>query len=352
MSPNRLSPPDAEKVFVALILIVATLAGLSCKNSGSEPDTSSPFVIGPGTQVSQGINAYNIVWCAGGAEIAFTSLNPGSQILHGTLMTVNVLSGTPRTLDGADRIFNSLVAAGDSVYYASLDPDNGQVVYVVPDNGMNGAPKQVGRGMTIAVSPDRTLLASESTYDTMDIVHIRDTGSSRFPIQPGEYIETFSPDSRQVLLSSGRLLNVSDGSFASIPFPLPPLPNSVSWTSNGLRSVYTGGSSQDVYKLDNLQTGSVTDLWHSTANDMFGTGWLWSSDGKKFAFIRTSRMDASPTIHYLYVCDTQSGTSTLVVEVKVRLGRGTFAGLTSFAFSPDGKKIAYAVEGNIYYTSL
>ena len=344
-------PHAARQVAIALLVVVAAI-GLSCKHAVSEPDSSTPFLIGPGTQVSQGTNAYNIVWCDGGAEIAFTSLDPGGQILHGTVMTVNVLSGATRTLDGTTRIFNAFLAAGDSVFYASLDPDNGQRVYVVPDNGVNVPARQVGGGMIIAVSPDRTLLASESLFDTLDVVHLADDVSHRYPIQEGEHVETFSPDSRQILLTSGRLLNLTDGSFTSIPFPLPPAPYSVDWTLNGLYAVTTGGSSQDVYRLDNLLTGSVTDLWRATTVDMFGSGWVWSSDGRKFAFIRTSRMDVSPTVHYLYVCDLQSGTSTLVLEVKVRFGRGTFAGLTSFAFSPDGRRIAYAVEGNIYYSNI
>ncbi len=352
MSIERLHPASLAKGTICALLIAFAIPGISCKSPVSEPDNSSPFLSGPGAQVTQTASAFTISWCTGGAEIAFTSLNPAAQVLQGGVSSVNVATGSVRTLDGSTRMFNAFVSAGDSVFYASLDPDNYQRVYVVPDNGTSTPPRQISRGYLIVVSPDRQLLASQPSYDTLEIVRLITTVPADFVVQSGEYALAFSPDSRQVLLSSGRLLNISDGSFSALPYPIPPLPYSISWTTNGLFAVLPSSSGQDTYRLDNLLTGSMTVFWESTTRDMFGSGWTWSQDGRKFAFIRTSRMDVSPAIHYLYVCDLQTGSSTLVMSAKVRFGRGTFAGLTSFAFSPDGKRIAYAVEGNIYVSDI
>ena len=42
----------------------------------------------------------------------------------------------------------------------------------------------------------------------------------------------------------------------------------------------------------------------------------------------------------------------LVVAVTVRIHDSYLAGIDSFTFSPDGNRIAYVVEGNLYYQNL
>jgi Tol biopolymer transport system component len=108
----------------------------------------------------------------------------------------------------------------------------------------------------------------------------------------------------------------------------------------------------DSYILSNLLTGSSRAIWHKTIRDQFGNETAWTSDGKKVAFVRTTLMDVSPTICYLYVCDLVSDSTKLVLEVKAPRDPGMLVGINSFCFSPDGTRIAYSVEGNIYCSDL
>jgi len=141
-----------------------------------------------------------------------------------------------------------------------------------------------------------------------------------------------------------------------VPYLVPNIVT-VRWTTDGIWAVTysqtptSSAKTIDVYKLANLMTGESKELWRSDGSDL-GSDLTLSRDGKKVAIMRCTMNTVHPTVHSLYVCDIIAGSTTKLLSVAVRLGVGAIPGIDSFAFSPDGKRIAYAVEGDIYFSDL
>jgi len=333
---------------IALLTLMPLLT-LSCKHSAIEPDTNAPFVTPPGARLTQGGDASHIGWFAYGTKIAFQSEDLiGRTGNTGIIKSVDVFTRQIKILDGTARENRNFLVAGDSVF-CDQGTALGEQIFLFPWNAENISPKPIGRGQLVAVSPDHRLVATLNvTGDTLDLVSLNDNSVRQFRLQGTDYPVVFSPDSRQILCTNGRLLNI-DGTWTVGPYPGNLYVLAWSWTQNGLFALSLGRreAGLDVYVLSNIYTGASAVIWRQSIDDSFMFDFEWSPDGKKIAFIRQSQPPGSPRIEYLYACDIQSGSSALIVTVLVRN-----VGITSFSFSPDGKQIAYSVEGDIYTSAL
>ena len=342
-----------------LLLILGTI--VSCKKSPTDPAgvvSISPLPDVPGIQVTNTNDAGLITWLPDGTEIAYNSLARYGPAILGGIKVVNIDSKTARILDDNMQGIWSMDGEGDSLFYNG-NGKAGSGFFVVCTSASNAIPAFISGGENGVISPDRAFAACVNLPgDSVQILDLHHLSLQALPIQRSEIPLKFSPDSRQLLLWGGRLITISDGTTSMVPFPVTEI-RSLAWNDDGIwaltiSSTLTSYSPMtlDVYTLSNLLTGQTKEIWRSTASDMWGSEIAISRDGKRVAFMRCTPMNIVPTIHSLYICDIASGYVSKLLSVPVRIGMGAIPGLDSFAFSPDGKRIAYAVEGNIYYCNL
>ena len=355
------STPHFQLRFATTILLVILTSVVSCKKSPTDPPGSvsvAPLTDVPGTQVTKTNDAGLITWLPNGTDIAYNALARYGPAILGGIKVVNIDSKSIRTLDDNMQGVSSMDGEGDSLFYNGGGMA-GSGFFVVSTSASNAVPSCITGGNYGVISPDRAFAASINyPGDSVQFLNLPGRSVQAYPIQRGDMPLRFSPDSKQLLFWSGTILNLSDGTSAMVPYPLTDI-RSLTWNDDGiwaLTIVSTPRSSSpmtlDVYTLSNLLTGQSKEIWRSTASDMWGSEFAISRDGKKVAFMRCTPMNIVPTIHSLYVCDIAGGSVTKLLSVPVRLGVGAVPGLNSFAFSPDGKRIAYAVEGNIYFSDL
>ena len=305
MKVIHLISTELTATFASLVFL--SLFALSCKEPVSAPDTSAPFLTPPGAQVTHDGDANQICWCASDTRIAYTTQTVlGGSFVHGTIKSVDILSRTIQSVDRTLRPINYILAAGDSVLYDALDPiKGGERIYIAAANGTMKSPRQVSFGSLWGFSADRQLILIEGVLpDTAEVVKVKDSSVIKIPLQEGSLFPWgFSPDDNHLYFRDGRLLNITDETWTMGPYPMPPNAFSAIWTQNGFLAISPStGSGPDVYTINNLLTGASTIIWRQTMDDMFTPPFAWSSDGKKSAFLRSSRMYASPFMEYLYVC--------------------------------------------------
>lgn len=345
----------ASEFFAFLALFLLTLS--SCTNHTTAPATSSSssFITNPGNQVTQNGETVNIAWLSSGNDVAYSALTLHGSMLEGNVKSVNLDTKAVTVLDPTVRIFNQFESAGDSVCYVTLNLDNSTGLYLI--SGIN--PQSVvtltsQRVLGALISPDRNIVVPGQAFsdDSMHVISTKTSSRWAYPLQSNEGPVVFSPDSKKVLLSTGRILNIIDGSSTLLPSQIPPLAVSFNWNSNGLWALTVTQDSTHTYSLTNLLDNSSTIMWHGPSNEIQGSMFAWSPNNDKIAFLCSTPMSITPTVHYLYVGNISTKSAVCVVAVTVHIHDSYLAGIDSFTFSPDGNRIAYVVEGNLYYQNL
>lgn len=310
--------------FVIATCVLLLLVSFACKKSSptssnqieTKIDTSL-FILGKGVQVTFDNDAGSIAWISDSTNIAYTSLIlQYGQMSNGTIKAINIRNKEITILDSTLRHSNWFSAIRDSLFNLALNQDNSKVFYIIS----NCILKPI-----ISTVP--------------------------YPLLLDEFIITVSPDSKRILLTSGRILNLSDGTSTNVSLPTKS-PYWINWNANGLQMLTFTQDSTQSYFVSDLLTGVSKKIWQSGNVDTPGYSVAWSLDGKKIAFLRTTSMIVSPTVHYLYLCDVASGSAQNILSVKVRIKDSMFPGIWTFAFSQNSKRLAYIVEGNIYYQDI
>jgi len=326
----------------------------SCMDHTTDPVASSPFTTAPGIQLTQTGEASQIGWLQSGNVIAYNALTLDGSMMAGTVKSVNCDSKMITVLDATRRDFNQFQIAGDSVFYVTLNLDNSTSTFL--RSGISVQPTEsLTHWATVSavISPYRNLVAVNGPIDSVFVISTKTLSQTSFALHLYEYPMLFSPDSKKLLLSSGRILDLTDGSSTNLPSPLPQYPMLIRWNETGLWELSCTQDTLPTYYLTNLLNNTSTAILHAPSNTGYSQMCAWSSDNKKIAIIRMATLlNTVPAVMNLYVYDMTTQTVKFIVGVNVRIHNSNLAGLNSFSFSPDGKKIAYSVEGNIYYQNL
>jgi len=353
-SVKHLRTFSTPPIFLApLVFVLLTLS--ACTTHSTDPTSSTPFITNPGIQLTQSGESANIAWLSSGNDIAYSALTLHGSLNMGGVKSVNLSSKAVTVLDPTVRIFNQFSPAGDSVFYVTLNTDNSTGAYLISGNNPQPVVNLTSRRVLGAlVSPDRNFVVTGQAYagDSMQVISTKTRSYRLYPLQINEGPVAFSPDSKEVLLSTGRIFNFEDSSFTSLPSLNPSFGVTINWSPTGLWVLSITQDSSQTYSITNLLDNTSKIIWHGPSNEMEGFMFAWSPDNNKLAFLRTTPMNITPTVHYLYVCDISAKSAVQVVAVSVRIHDSTLPGINSFAFSPDGKRIAYTVEGNLYYQNL
>ncbi|MFA5834842.1 MAG: hypothetical protein WDA22_15305 [Bacteroidota bacterium] len=309
--------------FAITIYVLLLFGSFACKkstpNSNDQIESindNSPFIMGKGVQVTFDNDAGVVAWISDSSNISYTSLIVQGSTLSGKIKAVDIRNNKTTVLDSTLRYSNSFYSVRDTIFNVALNRDNSSGIYIISN---------------CLVTPKISIFP--------------------YPLLGDEYFVTISPDSKKILLTSGRILNLSDGSSTNVSMPTQ-FPRWINWNANGLQVLTFTQDSIQEYFVKDLLSGVSKKVWQSGTDDKFGFQVAWSPDGKKIAFLRETPMNISPTEHYIYLCDVASSSAKKVVAVKVRLKDSILPGIWSFAFSQNSKRFAYSVEGNIYFLEI
>jgi Tol biopolymer transport system component len=151
---------------------------------------------------------------------------------------------------------------------------------------------------------------------------------------------TFSPDGKFLLYSAdSSLYTISIENRAMQRMSLPDeifYINMMRWDENGIRVFYRGNDLKSYY-ITNITTNETTKLWEYKVGEYPNNlNFAWSPDGRKIAF--WTRKVSQCTLHVINIDERK--------ETRIAYGNESYE--ASIVFSPDGKKIAYVLDSQIY----
>ena len=336
--------------FFLPLLISSVLVFSSCTNHATDPTEQN--TLSTAVQLTRDGDANEIGWLDDGTDIVYVASTLHGSILEGVVKSVNLTTNVIRTLDDSLRIFNAFRTAGDSILYVTLNPDNSTGVYLI--SGINPQPVISlisDRAYNAMISPDHKLVAATSS-GSLFLASTTSSSRSVLSLQSSEELAAFSPDSKQILLSSGRILDITNGSFSALPFSIPSAPVWLDWNSTGIWALTFTQDTTQTYYLTDLNSNNKRAIWSAPKAQLPGFVFAWSPDNNKIAVLRSTQMNVTPTVHYLYVCDISKKSATQIAVDTVNIHQYVLPGISSVAFSPDGSRIAYSANGNIFYQNL
>lgn len=301
-------------------------------------------------------------WSADGTEIYFQP-----DVGEPQLKAVSLAGGAPRVLDGPRDDYAEMKAARDGTLYFAADaaPDARRTAYALSPNG--GAATPIGRvtlgrpaapavGSLIVPSPVPGVVAYVAAPDS---VYLVEQGQQRF-LRPGcERILTFSPDGRSLLCRSGQVLNglytlidVATGDAEDIVVlnANQGAPQMVQWTADGIKVFYYdfGG-----YYLRDYETATSQQIWTipPAATVLDYEHGSWTNAGDKVAFwvhscLDRQGQDCRRGQSVLHVVDLETQTDHILAVAAGRIGG------QRLAFSPDGTRVAYVFEKEIFFVPV
>ena len=250
-------------------------------------------------------NSYQLpTWSLDGKQLAFMGMSGTTDDSTGTIYVANIEADT------TEEIFSSQT---EYPFYMLWSPDDSNVSFL--------STSASGQALILQSAPAAG--GGEST--------IIDTGSP--------YYWSWAPNGRILITHSGGAENsTSPEHLAFIRFQdadiietsldlIPASFQAPAWSPDGSRIVLT--RSEDG-KNEIILTDDTGEYLKTLGSFTLNTGFGWSSDSKKVAFINGTQTMNAGVIGELNVVDTET-------DEKVSAGENVVA----FFWSPDGKKIAY-----------
>jgi TolB protein len=252
-------------------------------------------------------NSYQLpTWSLDGKQLAFMGMSGTTDDSTGTIYVANIEADTTK------EIFSSQT---EYPFYMSWSPDDSNVSFL--------STSASGQALILQSAPAAD--GGEST--------IIDTGSP--------YYWSWAPNGRILITHSGgaenstspehlAFIRFQDADIIETGLDLIPAPfQAPAWSPDGSRIVLT--RSEDG-KNEIILTDGTGEYLKTLGSFTLNTGFAWSSDSKKVAFVNGTQTMNAGVIGELNVVDTET-------DEKVSAGENVVA----FFWSPDGKRIAYFV---------
>jgi len=252
-------------------------------------------------------NSYQLpTWSLDGKQLAFMGMSGTTDDSTGTIYVANIEADTTQ------EIFSSQT---EYPFYMSWSPDDSNVSFL--------STSASGQALILQSAPAAD--GGEST--------IIDTGSP--------YYWSWAPNGRILITHSGgaenstspehlAFIRFQDADIIETGLDLIPAPfQAPAWSPDGSRIVLT--RSEDG-KNEIILTDGTGEYLKTLGSFTLNTGFAWSSDSKKVAFVNGTQTMNAGVIGELNVVDTET-------DEKVSAGENVVA----FFWSPDGKRIAYFV---------
>lgn len=342
----------------------AALLLAGCISEPTNPAIELPEDRGTLLQAGEPIGTFaEFTWSADGTEILFQP-----DVGDPQLKAMSIAGGAPRVLDGPRDEYMDLSAGIDgSIYFvADATAQTRRTAYRIEPGG--GNPQSLGRvavgrattpavGALVLPSPRTGEIAYVAAPDT---VYLIENGQHRIVRIGCERIVTFSPDGGQLLCRTGSTLaglhtrvDLATGAAADVTLlnPNQGIPQMVHWAEDGLKVFYYdfGG-----YYIRDVTTGTSELIWSippaGVVLDYQNSA--WAGDGSRVAFWVHSCLDRTN------VGSCRRGQSALHVvgvanrrDSRVAVAAGNIGG-QHVAFSPDGTRVAYVFEKEIYWVPV
>jgi hypothetical protein len=305
-----------------------------------------------------------MLWSGDGTELYF-------EAADGSMRAVSVTQGVTRTIDAPrTRADASAPSGGNAVYFvADREPGHarayraaGGQLHLLTDRAPATTALGGADGALVLGGPDDRLAAFIVAPDSL-FVHDVGSGQSHYVRTGCVRVVAFAPQG-DVLLC--RLDGPRDQGYALVNLassqatPVAALVGEngtmrlVRWDEDALRVLFTVNNR---FRMRNVDGATSIQLWSpSTAAYLMRSldflHYAWSADGTRFAFwthecLEINRVgQCTQGQSVLYIIELKNNTGTMAAVVK-----GSRGG-EQISLAPNGRAVAYAFNGRIYYQSL
>lgn len=348
------------------ILHVAAAAALlaACVGEPTNPAIELPENRGTLLQAGEPIGTFaEFTWSADGTEILYQP-----DVGDPQLKAASIAGGAPRVLDGPRDEYIDLSTGPDGFIYfvADADANTRRTAYRLAPEG--GTPLSIGKvgvgraarpavGSLVLPSPVPGVSAYVAAPDT---VYIVENGQHRVIRIGCERIITFSPDGDELLCRTGSsiagfhtrvVIATGEAEDVVVLNPNQGSPQMIYWAADGIKVFYYdfGG-----YFIRDVETGESQQIWPlpPAAAVLDFQNSAWTTDGSHVAFWVHSCLDRTNVgacrrgQSALHIVDLETRQDHLVAVAAGRTGG------QHIAFSPDGARVAYVFEKEIFWVPV